>query len=260
MCHRFHLVVAFLLLAAATAGAKTVTRTIEYRHGDTALAGYLAYDDAATGARPGVLVVHEWWGLNDYARRRARMLAELGYVAFAADMYGKGKSTGDPARASAWSGHLRGDVNLWRARALKGLDVLRNQPQTDPRRLAAIGYCFGGSTVLHLASGEKELAGVVSFHGGLPLPKPKTEIKTAILVCHGSRDTHTKPATIRRFKNRLDSLGADWHMITYGHAEHSFTNPAADKHGVEGVSYNEKADRRSWRHMRGFLREVFKQK
>jgi dienelactone hydrolase len=202
-------------------------------------------------------VVHEWWGLNDYARRRVRMLAELGYIAFAADMYGEGKATDDPSKAAAWAGHLRGDLDLWRSRAIRGLDILKKQPQADPDHLAAIGYCFGGSTVLHLAFGGPPLDGVVSFHGGLPIPEKGTGGPTPILVCHGAEDPHVKPATIRKFQDRLDRLGADWLMISYGHAEHSFTNPAADRPGVKGVSYNEKADHRSWRHMRGFLEERF---
>jgi dienelactone hydrolase len=254
---KLHLTVVLFLVTAGVAWPEVVSRTVEYQHGETQLVGYLAYDDEVAGRRPGVLVVHEWWGLNEYARRRARMLAQLGYVAFAADMYGKGKATEDPSKAAAWAGHLRGDLELWRERAVRGLEVLKKQPQTDPDHLAAIGYCFGGSTVLHMAFGGPPLAGVVSFHGGLPIPKDAASVRTPMLVCHGARDSHTRPATIQKFQDRLDALGADWMMITYGHAEHSFTNPAADEHGVKGVSYNEKADMRSWRHMRNFLKERF---
>jgi dienelactone hydrolase len=140
---------------------------------------------------------------------------------------------------------------------LRGLEVLTNQPQTDREHVAAIGYCFGGSTVLHLAFSDASLDGVVSFHGGLPIPETGTEIPTPILVCHGAQDEHTAPTVIRRFQDRLDALEADWLMITYGHAEHSFTNPAADAAGAEGVGYNRKADLRSWGHMRAFLAERF---
>jgi dienelactone hydrolase len=242
-------------MAAPTAFAEVVTRTIEYQHAGDTLQGYLAYDDEIEGKRPGVLVVHEWWGLNDYAKRRARMLAELGYVAFCADMYGQGKVTDDPGQAGNWSGHLRGDVDKWRQRALAGLRVLNDQPQTDTEKLAAIGYCFGGSTVLHLAYADAgaDIDAVVSFHGSFPLADKNAEVGPAVLVCHGAQDGFAKPKQIQAWQKRMDQVGADWHMTTYAQAEHSFTNPGADAHGVDGVSYNEKADNRSWAHMKVFF-------
>lgn len=150
--------------------AEVQTKTIAYQHGDVPLEGTLAWDDARTEKQPGVLVVHEWWGLNDYARDRARQLAALGYVAFAVDMYGNGQVTTHPEQASTWAKQVQADANQWQTRALKGLAVLRSQDMVDPQRLAAIGYCFGGSTVLQLAYSGADVKGVVSFHGALPLP------------------------------------------------------------------------------------------
>jgi dienelactone hydrolase len=200
-----------------------------------------------------VLVVHEWWGLNEYAKKRVRQLAELGYVAFAADMYGEARQTDDPAKAQSWSGHLRGDVPSWRGRARKGLQVLRRQQVTAKDRLAAIGYCFGGSTVLHLAYTDAPVEAVVSFHGSFPKPGEDADVEASVLVCHGAADPFAKPSKIRAWQQRMDELGADWHMTTYGGARHSFTNPDADDHGVDGVGHHETAARRAWWHMRGFL-------
>jgi dienelactone hydrolase len=248
----------FILAGSAVAAFGEVqTETITYEHEGRQLAGYLAYDDAVDGKRPGVLVVHEWWGLNDYAKRRARMLAKLGYVAFCADMYGQGKTTEDPKQAGNWSGHISGNVSLWRTRAQRGLDVLKEQPQTDHEDLAAIGYCFGGSTVLQLAYSGAELDAVVSFHGSFPMPAKDAELEAPVLVCHGAQDGFAKPQTIQNWQQRMDAIDADWHMTTYAQAEHSFTNPQADAHGVDGVSYNQTADARSWAHMQLFFDRRF---
>ena len=160
-------------LVATSAEAALRTEKVEYRHGDAVLAGYLAYDDSMTGKRPGVLVVHEWWGLNDYAKRRAEQLAALGYVAFALDMYGKGQATGDPKEAGRLSGMFKDNRPLGRARAAAGLDVLRSRPQVDPARIAAIGYCFGGMVALEMARAGFPLSGVVSFHGNLKSASPE---------------------------------------------------------------------------------------
>ncbi len=245
-------------ICALNVNAEVVTKTVTYKHGDVELEGYLAYDDALEGRRPGVLVVHEWWGLNDYAKRRARMLAELGYVAFAADMYGKGKVTADPKQASQWASHLTGDAEQWRKRALVALKVLREQPQTEGDKVAAIGYCFGGSTVLELAIGGADVDGVVSFHGGLPKGiKPGADIGAKVVICHGGADSFVKPDDITRFQNALNDAGVDWQMHTYGGAQHSFTNPGADAYGMNGVKYDKAADRRSWRHMQQLFDELF---
>jgi dienelactone hydrolase len=243
-------------------GAQAAIRTekVVYRHGDTELVGFLAYDDAVKGTRPGVLVAPEWWGLNDYARRRAEQLAGLGYVAFALDMYGKGKTTSDPKEAGQLAGTFRNDRRLMRARASAGLDVLKNRPQVDPARLAAIGYCFGGTVVLELARSGADLKGVVSFHGGLATPNPADakNIKGKVLVLHGADDTFESSAEIAAFQEEMRQARVDWQMVYYGGAVHSFTNPDADRAGIKGVAYNEAADRRSWQAMRDFFAEIFK--
>lgn len=245
------------MITAAGAPAEVVTKEVEYKHGETTLVGYLAYDDAVEGKRPGVLVIHEWWGLNDYAKRRARMLAELGYVAFAADMYGEGKVTEDPKQAANWSGHMSGNVELWRKRAMLGLGLLKEQARTDGDRLAAIGYCFGGSTVMQLAYAGADVNGVVSFHGSLPPAPEEARFDGEVLVCHGAADGFVSAEKQATFKRSLNELGARWTFIAYAGAEHSFTNPGADAYGIDGVSYDQRADRRSWAHMRVFFESVF---
>jgi dienelactone hydrolase len=240
--------------------AEVRTERIEYRHGGTVLEGYLAYDVAGTGKRPGVLVVHEWWGLNDHTRRRAEQLARLGYVAFALDMYGKGVSTTDPKEAGRLAGLFRNDRTFGRARAAAGMDVLKGRPEVDPARIAAIGYCFGGTVVLEMARGGADLKGVVSFHGGLATPNPEDakNIKGKVLVLHGADDTFESPAEIAAFQEEMRQAGVDWQMVYYGGAVHSFTNPDAGKAGIKGVAYNEAADRRSWQAMRDFFDEILK--
>ncbi len=247
-------------LIATNAQAGLRTERVEYRHGATVLVGYLAYDDAVAGKRPGVLVVHEWWGLNDYAKRRAEELARLGYVAFALDMYGKGTVTTNPKEAGRLAEPFRSDRQLMRARAAAGLEVLRNRPQTDPGRIAAIGYCFGGTTVLELARSGAALQGVASFHGGLATPNPADarNIKGKVLVLHGADDTFESPAEVAAFQEEMRRAGVDWQMNIYGGAVHSFTNPDAGRAGIKGVAYNEKADRRSWQALMDFFAEIFR--
>ncbi len=251
-----------LCVLAATAivsisQAKIVTQTVEYRHGETTLKGYLAYDDALSGKRPGVLVVHEWWGLNEFAKQRAERLAELGYVAFAVDMYGDGMVTRDPEKAGQLAGPFRQDPTRCRARARAGLDVLAKDERCDARRIAAIGYCFGGSTVLQLAYDGAPLAGVVSFHGNPMPPRAEDKIVAKILVLHGADDPLVSAESISAFQQGMTTAGVDWQMVYYGRAVHSFTNPEADKVGIAGVAYDEAADRRSWQAMQQFFEELF---
>jgi dienelactone hydrolase len=252
---------AFVLsaLVALPASAEIVTRTVEYRQGDALLKGYLAYDDAVEGKRPGVLVVHEWWGLNDYAKSRARQLAEQGYVALAIDMYGDGKNTVDPSQAKEWSGHLRGSP-LLRERAQAGYQTLVDMDMVDDDRVGAIGFCFGGTTVLELAYSGLPVDGVVSFHGGLIIPSEQdlSQMKADVLVLHGAEDGFIKPETIAEFQKTLSEAGVDWEMIYYGGAVHSFSNPEADKVGIPGIAYDEDAARRSWQAMLRFFDEVLK--
>ncbi len=245
-----------LLTPAAHAAIKS--ETITYHHGDAELQGYLAYDDAISGKRPGVLVVHEWWGLNEYAKKRADMLAEMGYVAFAADMYGKGLVTTHAKEAKGWMEQVTSNVENWRARAVSGLEVLKNHPLVDSHKLAAIGYCFGGGTVMQLAYSGADLAGVASFHGPLPPPpETVTAIKPKVFVAHGNADGFVPPERIAAFRAGMERLGADWFMLVLGGAKHSFTNPEADQAGMDGLAYNAAADRRSWAMLKEFFSEIF---
>lgn len=247
------------LLVSTQARAEVVTKAVQYNDGDVALEGTLAWDDAFEGKRPGVLVVHEWWGLDDYARGRAEQLARLGYVAFALDMYGKGKITEHPQEAGEWAGIIRKNVAAWQRRALAGLDVLKEHDLVDSQRLAAIGYCFGGATVCQLAYSGAPLKGVVSFHGSLPAPTPEQQPKIAakLLICHGAADAFVPAPQIAAFQEALEQSGADWQMIYFGNARHSFTNPGADKRGIDGLRYNKLADMRSWRYLQDFFDEIF---
>ena len=245
--------------ATAPAEPSIKTSTIAYEHEGVALEGFLAEpaDLGPEEKRPGILVVHEWWGLNDYARMRTRKLAELGYVAFAANMYGTGKVTTHPEEARAWAGQFRENRALFHTRALAGLKQLQEHANVDGNRLAAIGYCFGGSTVMELAYQGAPLLGVVSFHGGLPVAEAGGNIKAKILVCHGASDGFVSPQAIQDFTTALTERGADWHLVKYGGAVHSFTNPEADEIEMKGIAYDEAADRRSWAHMKQFFEELF---
>ena len=251
--------VAALLLACATAGAEVKTEVVKYKASDAEMQGFLAYDDAATGKRPGVLVAPEWMGLNDYARGRARQLAGMGYVAFVLDPYGGGKNAADVKEAAAWSTELKNNRKELRLRANAALEVLKKNPRVDPAKTAAIGYCFGGTTVLELARSGADVAGVVSFHGGLStdMPAKAGQLKAKVLVCHGAVDPFVKDEEVANFRNEMEAAKADYALVAYGGAVHSFTNPAADSVGLEGVKYNEKADKRSWEAMKGFFGELF---
>ncbi len=239
--------------------AAVQTQTIAYEDGGVALRGSLSIDDAIDGKRPGVLVVHEWWGLNDYAKQRAEQLAAMGYVAFAVDMYGEGKVADHPADARTWSGKVTSNVMQWQKRALSGLEVLKRRPEVDPKRIAAIGSCFGGATVLQLAYSGADVTGVVSFHGSLPAPDERqaAQIKTRILICHGASDGFIPPERIEMLRTALEGARADGQMIFYGGAVHSFTNPDADQRNIAGLGYHQSADRRSWMHMKMFFDEIF---
>ena len=243
-----------ILISVGTVNAQAALRTevVEYKHGDVVLEGYLAYDDAVKGKRPSIIVVHEWWGLNPYARMRTGQLAKLGYIAFAIDIYGKGVRAKDPAEAGTLSGIYTGNRPLMRSRANAGLEVLRNHPLADVNRIAAIGYCFGGTVVLEMARSGAELAGVVSFHGGLSTPNPSDakNIKGKVLVLHGADDPAVPPDQVIAFQDELRKAGVDWQMVSYGGAVHSFTNPDAGNDPSKGAAYNEKADKRSWEAMK----------
>jgi dienelactone hydrolase len=258
---KYILMLLFMALALK-ANAAVRTGTVEYTmQGDTTLEGYLAYGDAVKGSRPGVLVIHEWWGINDYIKKRTEQLAALGYVAFAADIYGKSIRAKTREEAMALAGKFRSgnDRSLLRARANAGLDVLRKNPMVDPKRIAAVGYCFGGTAALELARSGADLAGVVSFHGGLATPSPDDakNIKGKVLVLTGAEDPAVKPEQVMAFVDEMRRAGVDWHLVSYGSAVHGFTNPANGTDNSKGVAYNEKADKRSWREMMDFFEEIF---
>ncbi|MFW6112845.1 MAG: dienelactone hydrolase family protein [Thermodesulfobacteriota bacterium] len=250
-----------LVLMTATAGyGKIITQPVHYQQNDTILEGYLAYDNAVSGKRPGVLVVHEFWGLNDFARQKAEEVAKMGYVALAVDMYGQGKVTRDPEKARRWADHVKSSP-LMRERAQAGLQVLAKHDLVDAKRLAAIGFCFGGTTVLELAYSGADLRGVASFHGGLTVPQPEEmkNIKASLLVLHGADDPHVKAEAVDAFLKAMRQAGGDWQMIFFGNTVHSFTNPAAGSDPSQGVAYNPKTTARSWKYLRIFLEEVFSQ-
>src|SRR5687767_429331 len=220
---------AMLLALSAAAIAEIKTTTVTYKDGDTELEGYAAYDDVKQGLRPGVLVIHDWTGVQDYTKTRARQLAELGYVAFAADIYGKGVRPTDPKDCAAEAGKYKGNLPLLRRRAQLGLDQLKLQPQVDPKNLAAIGYCFGGSAVLELARSGADLKGVVTFHGGLSttLPAEEGKVKASILVLHGADDPFVKPDEVAAFKAEMEKAKVPMQFIAYPGAVHSFSKKAA---------------------------------
>ena len=246
------------LMLVASADAKIVTRTIEYNHGAVMLEGYLAYDDALKGPLPGVMIVHQWKGLGEYEKMRAEMLAEMGYVAFAVDMYGKGIRPQTSEEAGKQASIYRGDRDLMRARVTAGLSELQRQPNVDKKRIAAIGYCFGGGVVLELARSGADIAGVVSFHGNLDTPDPNDakNIKAKVLVCHGADDPYTSKDQVINFWNEMAAADVDWQLIAYGGAVHSFTDKFAGTDKSAGAAYNERADRRSWQDMQQFFAEI----
>ena len=237
-------------------------KEVQYSAEGVTLKGYLAYDDAVLGKRPGVLVVHEWWGHNDYARKRARMLAELGYVALAVDMYGDGKQADHPDDAGKFAGEVAQNMPVAKVRFLSALNFLKNDPTVDADKIAAIGYCFGGGIVLNMARMGVDLKGVVSFHGSLGTENPAQlgTVQARVLVCHGSGDNFITPEQIEDFKKEMEAAGVDYKFIAYEGAVHSFTNPDADRYAKEfglGVGYNAAADQRSWADMRSFFKKIF---
>jgi dienelactone hydrolase len=252
----------FLVAIAASAQGGIRGEPMEYSAGGTTMKGYLAYDDALSGKRPGILVVHEWWGQNEYARKRARMLAELGYVALAVDMYGEGKVAQHPDDAGKFSAEIRNNMDLGRERFLAAKKVLQENRFTDPGRIGAIGYCFGGGVVLQMARYGMDLAGVVSFHGGLATTSPAKPgaVKAKVLVLTGGADRFVPPEQVESFEKEMKAAGADFRVVSYPGALHSFTNPDAYDYAKKfnmPVGYNATADKESWAEMQKFFKEVF---
>jgi dienelactone hydrolase len=231
------------------------TEDVSYTANGTTLEGYLAFDAETPGARPGVMVVHEWWGLNDYVRGRARMLAELGYAALAVDMYGDGKTADEPEGAGALMNSVLGDMGEGVARLKAAYDTLAAHEAVDPSRMAAIGYCFGGAMVLHAAKIGMDLKAVASFHGALgSMHKPAAgEVQARVLVCHGAADALVPDSDVENFKAEMDAAGADYRFVSYADALHGFSNPAATANGERyglPLKYDEAVDRQSWNDMK----------
>ena len=241
-----------LFIGNSVCEAAVKTQVIKYKVDSQECVGYLAWDDANSGQRPGVLVVHEWWGLNGYAKHRAEELAKLGYVAFCADMYGDGKVVDHPNDALQMATQVRSNVDEWRKRAQVALATLKAQPQCDPEKVAAIGYCFGGSTCLQLAATGADVQAVATFHAGLPkiTADDAKRIKGRILICNGADDKFIPAEAIQAFRQALDAADRNYEFVNYPGAVHSFTVPDADKVGNPGMKYQPQADQDSWKRMR----------
>lgn len=239
--------------------AEVRTETVHYTHEGEELRGYVAYDDAVEGPRPGVMVVHQWKGLTEYERRRARQLAELGYVGFAADVYGADTRPATSHEAALASGTFREDRRLYRRRLIAGLDFMRSRKRVDEDDLAAIGYCFGGTGVLELARSGVDLDAVVSFHGGLSTPNPDQTgpVNTAVQVHHGARDPNVTQQDLISFWNEFNRTDADWDVRIYSNAVHSFTQKNAGDEPSTGQAYNRRADRLSWKAMKQLFEDTF---
>ena len=254
-------VLAFALAIPALAVAEVISKTVEWKVGGGTMKGYLVYDNSIKGKRPGVIVIHEWWGLTDYPKKRAEMLAKLGYVALAADMYGDGKTADNPADAQKFAGESMKDANLLKSKFLAAMDFLKQDEHTDPTRIAAIGYCYGGGVVLNMARAGVDLRGVVSFHGslGAVIPAEKGKVKANILVCDGEADRNTSPEVIEGFRKEMENAGVNYRFISYPSAKHAFTNPDADerarKFNSDNIGYYKQADLASWNDMITFFDE-----
>ncbi len=244
---------------ASDTKSKIVTHDVEYRQGDTALQGYIAYDEAFEGERPGVLIAHQWMGLSDNEKRRANMLAEMGYVAFAVDVYGKGIRPKTVEEAMAQAGKYRADRPLLRERVAAAVTELRKNPLVDTERLAIIGYCFGGGAALELARSGADLKGFVCFHGNLDTPDRSLakNIKGKLLVLNGAIDPFIKAEAIARFHDEMEAAKVDYQFISYSGAVHAFTQRDAGDDVSKGFAYDAKADRRSWQAMQDFFAEIF---
>jgi len=253
-----------LLLSAVAialgAKAEIISKPVEYKQGQTVLEGLSVYETTVQGKRPAVLIVHQWKGLGDYEKKRAEMLAQLGYNVFAVDIYGKGIRPNNPKDAAAEAARYKDDRALLRARVRAGLDQLKGHQLTDAKRMAAIGYCFGGTTVLELARSGADISGVVSFHGGLNTPNADDakNIRAKVLALHGADDPFVPAKEVEAFQEEMRQGGVDWQLVAYGGAVHSFTDWNAGNDNSKGAAYNERADKRSWEALKQFFAELFK--
>ena len=253
------------LIISLEAEAKMITKVIEYKDGDATLEGYFAYDTAVKsplaekGKRPGIVVVHDWLGVGPYVKHRVEMLASLGYAAFAADIYGKGVRPNNPKDASATATIYKTNLKLMRERVNAALRELKKQEVVSATNVAAMGYCFGGTTALELARSGAPIKGVVSFHGGLGPQNPKDalNIKAKVLALHGADDPFVKEEEVKAFEQEMREAKVDWQLVKYSGAVHSFTNPEAGNDNSKGAAYNKSADERSWIAMKDFFAEIF---
>lgn len=252
------LVALLSILFVSNAMAEIKTRKVQYKAGDKTMIGFLAWDDSTNAKRPGVIVFPEWWGTGDYTHQRAQQLAQLGYVGFAADMYGDGKTTDDPTQAGKLAGEVKGNPQLAAERVQAALEALKSQPMVDPEKVAAIGYCFGGSMALLMARQNMPIEGVVSFHGDLSTQSPAHKVTPRVLILTGKDDAFVPPEQVQKFENEMKSAGANYKVVSYEGAHHSFTNPDADRHKIPNIKYNAKADKESWEEMKNFLADLFK--
>jgi dienelactone hydrolase len=236
---------------------------ITYATDSTNLKGYIAYDENSNEKRPGILIVHEWWGHNDYVRERADSLAKMGYTAIAVDMYGDGKQADHPDNAGKFAQQVFSNLPEAKARFEAAMEVLKQHESVNPDQIAAIGYCFGGSVVLTMANSGYDLDAVAAFHSGVALPvMPNDNLKAQVLVCNGAADPFINPESVTAFKTAMDSIGADYEYISYPGVKHSFTSKAADKNGEKfnlPLEYDAEADRKSWNELQQLLNEVFNQ-
>ena len=246
------------LLFATSAFAEIITKEVLYSQDSVTFKGYMAYDNKIKGKKPGILVAHEWWGLNDFSKTKAKELASLGYCAFAADLYGNGKTASDAKTAAQLAGEVRGTSRM-RERIVAGYNEMLKQEMVDSNRTAAIGFCFGGTAVLELAYSGAEVKGIVSFHGGLIAPKPGDmgKIKAKILILHGADDPNVPRDMIERLQDTLRNEKVDWQFVFFSNTVHAFTNPAAGNDNSKGMAYNPESARRAWDYMKLFLNEIF---
>ena len=254
------IIIIFIIFLSQTVMSQIHKELVLYKDGDATLEGYIAYDESLVNTRPGVLVVHEYFGLNDYAKMRCDMLAKLGYFAFAADIYGKGVLAKTPEEAGKLAGIYRSDRNLMRSRINSALTEMKKQKLVDADKIAVIGYCFGGTTAIELGLSGADIKGIVSFHGGLEFPNSEDfkNIKGKVLICHGSDDPYATLDALMKVQTQLKEAGVNYQINIYSGAVHSFSNPASGSDPSKGVAYNEQADKRSWEAMKDFFAEIFK--
>ncbi len=254
-----------LVFATAASHAAVQGKEVSYRADGTTLKGYVAYDDAVKGKRPGILVVHEWWGLNDYVRQRARMLAEQGYTALAVDMYGNGKEAHHPDDAGKFSSEVSKNAKLAKARFDAALKLIKKEKTVDAGNIAAVGYCFGGAVALNMARMGEPLKAVLSYHGSLATNHAAEpgKVKARIASFTGEDDPFIPAAQVAAFRQEMDKAGVTYIARTYPGTKHAFTNPGADKLAQEfklPFAYNATADKASWEEGLAFLSESFKAK